>query len=255
MHQFFVKDAQVGKDFITITGPDLNHMKNVLRMKPGELVRISSESGHDYQCSILELTDTFVQLDILDSEVASTELPSRIFLFQALPKGDRMEYIIQKCVELGVYEVIPVSMKYCVVKLDKNKAQAKQKRWQAIAESAAKQSKRSRIPQVHSLMGFQEAAAYARECGCRLVPYENERGMQATMDALQTVRAGQDISVMIGPEGGFAPEEIALLREDMQILSLGKRILRTDTAAVTTLSMLMLRLEMMEEAADGSIFG
>lgn len=87
MHQFFVKDAQVGKDFITITGPDLNHMKNVLRMKPGELVRISSESGHDYQCSILELTDTFVQLDILDSEVASTELPSRIFLFRRCPKA------------------------------------------------------------------------------------------------------------------------------------------------------------------------
>ena len=141
MYQFFVKEEQVGKDFITITGSDVNHMKNVLRMKPGEIVRISSTAGHDYKCSVLELTDTFVQLDILDAGVAGTELANKIFLFQALPKGDRMEYVIQKAVELGVYEIIPVSMKYCVVKLDQNKAQAKGKRWQAIAESAAKQSK------------------------------------------------------------------------------------------------------------------
>lgn len=246
MYQFFVKEEQVGKDFITITGPDVNHIKNVLRMKPGEVVRVSSESGHDYQCAVLELTDAFVQLDILDSEIAGTELPNPVLLFQALPKGDRMEYIIQKAVELGVHEIIPVAMKYCVVKLDEKKAQAKVRRWQAIAESAAKQSKRSRIPAVHPVMDFKDAAAYAMECGCRLVPYENERGMQATAEALQSVRPGESISVMIGPEGGFAAEEIDALREKMQVLSLGKRILRTDTAAVTMLSILMLHLEMMD---------
>lgn len=246
MYQFFVKEEQVGKDFITITGPDVNHIKNVLRMKPGEVVRVSSESGHDYQCAVLELTDAFVQLDILDSEIAGTELPNPVFLFQALPKGDRMEYIIQKAVELGVHEIIPVSMKYCVVKLDEKKAQAKVRRWQAIAESAAKQSKRSRIPVVHSVMDFKAAAAYAMECCCRFVPYENERGMQATREALQSMRPGESISVMIGPEGGFAAEEIDVLRERMRVISLGKRILRTDTAAVTMLSVLMLHLEMME---------
>lgn len=246
MYQFFVKEEQVGKDFITITGSDVNHMKNVLRMKPGEIVRISSTAGHDYKCSVLELTDTFVQLDILDAGVAGTELANKIFLFQAIPKGDRMEYIIQKAVELGVYEIIPVSMKYCVVKLNQNKAQAKTKRWQAIAESAAKQSKRSRIPSVHPVMDFGQAAAYAMECECRLVPYENECGMQPTRKALQSVKAGESISVMIGPEGGFASEEIDALREHMQVISLGKRILRTDTAAVTMLSALMLHLEMME---------
>ena len=243
MYQFFVKEEQIGKDFITITGPDVNHMKNVLRMKPGEAVRISSDTGKSYQCSVLELTDTFIQLDILDSEIAGTELPNRIFLFQALPKGDRMEYIIQKAVELGVYEIIPVVMKYCVVKLDPKKAKAKVARWQAVAESAAKQSKRSRIPTVHPLMHFQEAAAYAMQCGCRLVPYENERGMQATAQALQTIQPGTSVSIMIGPEGGFSAEEIDALRNDMQIISLGKRILRTDTAAIAMMSLLMLHIE------------
>lgn len=263
MYQFFVKEEQVGKDFITITGPDVNHMKNVLRMKPGESVRVSSDTGKSYACSVLELTDTFVQLDILDSQIAGTELPNRIFLFQALPKGDRMEYIIQKAVELGVYEVIPVVMKYCVVKLDQKKAKAKVTRWQAIAESAAKQSKRSCIPVVHPVMSFQEAAAYAMTCSRRLVPYENERGMQATAQALRSVRPGESVSVMIGPEGGFAAEEIHALRNHMQIVSLGKRILRTDTAAVAMMSLLMLHLEielemgmeMMGEAdGHGSIF-
>lgn len=244
MYQFFVEDGQVGRDFITITGSDVNHIKNVLRMKPGEIVRISSRSGHDYQCSVLELTDDFVQMDILDSDAASTELSGRIYLFQALPKGDRMEYVIQKAVELGVYEIIPVTMKYCVVKLDEKKAQSKVRRWQAIAESAAKQSKRSLIPQIHPVISFKEAVDYAMKCDRRLVPYENERGMQATAEALASIRAGDKISVMIGPEGGFAEEEIGAVRDHMQIISLGKRILRTDTAAAAVMSILMMHLEM-----------
>lgn len=254
MYQFFVEDEQVGREFITITGPDVNHIKNVLRMKPGEVVRVSSKSGQDFLCSVLELANEFVQLDILDSQAAGTELPCRIFLFQALAKGDRMEYIIQKAVELGVYEIIPVVMKYCVVKLDEKKAYAKRKRWQGIAESAAKQSKRSRIPNVHPLMNYQEAVAYALTCDRHLVPYENERGMQATIDALASIQKGESISVMIGPEGGFSQEEIDEARQQMQVISLGKRILRTDTAAITAMSMLMLHLEAAEGMENGSLF-
>lgn len=247
MYQFFVEDSQVGKDFITITGADVNHIKNVLRMKPGEDVRISSEGGHDYACRVLEVTDTFVQLTILDDQIESTELANPVFLFQALPKGDRMEYVVQKAVELGVHEIIPVAMKYCVVKLDEKKAQAKVRRWQAIAQSAAKQSKRSRVPVVRPVMDFASAALYAMECDCRLVPYENECGMQAAAKALGSIRRGESISVMIGPEGGFAPEEIEALRDKMQVISLGRRILRTDTAAAVMLAALMLRIEMMED--------
>lgn len=248
MYQFFVDDAQIGKEFITITGSDVNHIKNVLRMKPGEKIRVSNQKGQDYFCSIIELGDDFVQADILDSEAANTELSSKIYLFQALPKGDRMETVIQKAVELGVHEIIPVAMKYCVVKLDAKKAENKRKRWQAIAESAAKQSKRSLIPVVHEVMSFKEALSYAKECKVNLVPYENERGMEATKEAVLELKKDDTISVMIGPEGGFSEEEIELVKEEnMKIISLGKRILRTDTAAVATLSMLMLQLEMLEQ--------
>ncbi len=243
MYQFFVDENQVGRDFITITGSDVNHMKNVLRMKEGEKIRVSSSAGQDYYCRVTELTDEFVQADILDACAPDTELPSKIYLFQALPKGDRMEYVIQKAVELGVYEIIPVSMRYCVVKLDEKKAAAKVKRWQAISESAAKQSKRSLIPKIHPVMKYTDALTYARNCDINIVPYENEEGMASTAEMLKKIRPGKSVSVIIGPEGGFSEEEIEAVREDMDIISLGRRILRTDTAAISTMSMLMLYLE------------
>lgn len=244
MYQFFVDDAQIGREFVTITGGDVNHIKNVLRMKAGEKIRISNQQGRDYYCEISEVTDTFVQADILNEDAASTELPSKIYLFQGIPKGDRMETVIEKAVELGVYEIIPVAMKYCVVKLDAKKEAAKVARWQKQAEAAAKQSKRSIIPKIHPVMSYKEAVEYAMQCDVRLVPYENERGMQGTREALSTIKAGTSVSVMIGPEGGFAEDEIAQVKDSMQVISLGKRILRTDTAGIAVMSMLMLELEM-----------
>lgn len=244
MYQFFVDDAQIGREFVTITGGDVNHIKNVLRMKAGEKIRISNQQGRDYYCEISEVTDTFVQADILNEDAASTELPSKIYLFQGIPKGDRMETVIEKAVELGVYEIIPVAMKYCVVKLDAKKEAAKVARWQKQAEAAAKQSKRSIIPKIHPVMSYKEAVEYAMQCDVRLVPYENERGMQGTREALGTIKAGTSVSVMIGPEGGFAEDEIAQVKDSMQVISLGKRILRTDTAGIAVMSMLMLELEM-----------
>lgn len=244
MYQFFVDDAQIGREFVTITGSDVNHIRNVLRMKPGERIRISNQKGQDYFCEISEVADTFIQADILREDASSTELPSKIYLFQGIPKGDRMETVIEKAVELGVYEIIPVAMKYCVVKLDAKKEAAKLVRWQKQAEAAAKQSKRSRIPKIHSVMSYKEAVKYAMECDVHLVPYENERGMGATKEALSGIKSGDSISVMIGPEGGFSEEEIAMVKEDMQVISLGKRILRTDTAGIAVMSMLMLELEM-----------
>ncbi len=244
MYQFFVDDAQIGREFVTITGEDVNHIKNVLRMKAGEKIRISNQQGRDYYCEISEVTDTFVQADILNEDAASTELPSKIYLFQGIPKGDRMETVIEKAVELGVYEIIPVAMKYCVVKLDAKKEAAKVARWQKQAEAAAKQSKRSIIPKIHPVMSYKEAVEYAMQCDVRLVPYENERGMQGTREALSTIKAGTSVSVMIGPEGGFAEDEITQVKDSMQVISLGKRILRTDTAGIAVMSMLMLELEM-----------
>ncbi len=158
-----------------------------------------------------------------------------------------METVIEKAVELGVHEIIPVAMRYCVVKLDEKKAQKKVARWQEIARSAAKQSKRSLVPVIHPLMNFSEAADYAAKCGLRLVPYENEEGMAATGEALNDLKGTDSISVFIGPEGGFARAEIDALREGSRVISLGRRILRTDTASIAVLSMLMLALEMQSE--------
>ncbi|MCD8151638.1 MAG: 16S rRNA (uracil(1498)-N(3))-methyltransferase [Clostridiales bacterium] len=246
MHQFFVEDSQIGKEYVTITGGDVNHIKNVLRMRAGEKIRVSSASGQDYFCEIAEMTDDFVQADILDEEVPGTELSAKIYLFQALPKGDRMDYIVQKAVELGVYEIIPVAMQYCVVKLDEKRAEKKVKRWQAISESAAKQSKRSIIPKVRPVITYDDALAYANTCDVRLVPYENEKGMEATEAALNRLKPGQSVSILIGPEGGFSADEIEEARTTMNAISLGRRILRTDTAAICALSAVMLRLESSE---------
>ena len=246
MYQFFVEDAQIQENFVLIEGTDVNHIKNVLRMKPGERIRVSNQSGTDYFCTIAEVTDVFVWAEIVEKDEKGTELQNKIYLFQGLPKNDKMELIIQKAVELGVYEVIPVAMKNCVVKLDEKKAANKVKRWQGIAESAAKQSKRSLIPNVRMPMSFKEAAAFAQDLDVKLVPYENERGMRATKDVISSIETGQSIAVFIGPEGGFAPEEIALVKDDMKLISLGKRILRTETAGMTALSILVYELESKE---------
>lgn len=245
MYQFFIEDAQVMDGFATIEGSDVNHIRNVLRMKPGEEIRVCTDSGRNYFCQITDLTESFVRAEILEKEAESTELPCRIYLFQGLPKNDKMEWIIQKTVELGVYEVIPVAMKNCVVKLDDKKAKSKVTRWQAIAESAAKQSKRSLIPEVKQPMSYKEALAYAKELDVKLVPYENEHGMAGTKKAVEQIRKGDSIAVFIGPEGGFAPEEIELVRNEMNLISLGKRILRTETAAIATLAILGYQLESM----------
>jgi 16S rRNA (uracil1498-N3)-methyltransferase len=243
MYQFFVEDEQVQQDRICIVGSDVNHIGHVLRMKTGEKIRISDQSGRSYFCRILEITEEEVWAQIEDTDEMGTEFSHKVYLFQGLPKSEKMELIIQKAVELGVYEIIPVAMKNCVVKLDAKKAAAKTARWQGIAESAAKQSKRSLIPKVSEPVSYKEAVAYAMKLDQKLVPYENERGMAATKEAVEAVRPGESIGIFIGPEGGFAPEEIEAVKGEMKLISLGSRILRTETAGFTTLAILMYHIE------------
>lgn len=243
MYQFFVEDAQVSPDGAVIEGSDVNHIRNVLRMRCGEKVRVSSKSGKNYLCEISEITEDMVRASIIEEYEEDTELPCKIYLFQGLPKSDKMELIIQKAVELGVYEIIPVAMKNCVVKLDDKKAASKVTRWQAIAESAAKQSKRSLIPNVRMPLSYKQAVEAAKELDVKLVPYENERGMQATKEAIEAIKPGERIAIFIGPEGGFDDSEVAMVEADMQLVSLGKRILRTETAGMTMLSILVYHLE------------
>ncbi len=242
MFQFFVDQKQIcGRD-IMIMGKDVNHIRNVLRMKSGERVRVSDTEGRDFYCEICEIVSEQIILHILE-EAEGTEPPVKITLFQGLPKGDKMELVIQKAVELGVSQIVPVAMRNCVVKLDEKKAKAKQARWQAIAESAAKQSKRSIIPSVEIPMGFGAAAEYAKNLDVRLVPYENQRGMAYTREVFGAIKRGASVGVFIGPEGGFSSQEIELVKENMELVSLGSRILRTETAGLCALSMLIYALE------------
>ena len=218
-------------------------LDNAEEMKPGEEILISSREGGDYFCRVEELEPEYVSAKILE-EWENKELPARIHLFQGLPKGDKMELIIQKAVELGAYRVVPVSMKRSVVKLDAKKADAKRKRWNAVSESAAKQSKRSLIPEVAPLMTYKEAVKEAAGYDMVLLPYESADGIRKTRELLASVKPGTDIAVFIGPEGGFEDEEVELARENgAEIVTLGKRILRTETAGLCMLSALMLQLE------------
>ena len=246
MHHFFVNPEQVEDGLIRITGSDVNHIKNVLRIRQGEEMLVSDGTGRDYLCQAEELAGQEVTVRILETEEEGRELPSRIWLFQGLPKSDKMEFIIQKAVELGAAGIVPVSTRNTVVKLDQKKEETKVKRWQAIAESAAKQSKRSLVPGVSGIMTLKEAFDYVESQGfsVRLIPYEHEAGMDGTKTELDAAGPGQDIAVFIGPEGGFDEREIELaLSKGVRPISLGRRILRTETAGLALLSVLMMRLE------------
>lgn len=256
MYQFFIQPDSIKEDEIWIADPqDVNHIRNVLRMKKGEKVSLCCEAkGKEYICSIEEIESDIVKAAIIDINGESRELPVKITLFQGLPKSDKMEMIIQKAVELGVYEVIPVSTARAVVKLDAKKEASKQKRWQTIAESAAKQSKRMVIPEIHSVMKFSEAVNYAEELDIRFIPYELAENMAHTKKLFEQIEPGQSIGIFIGPEGGFDESEIEQAEEAGAVpITLGKRILRTETAGLTTLSILMYHLECREQLDDKNI--
>lgn len=244
MHHFFVSPEQIGEKKITITGGDVNHIKNVLRMTVGEQITVSSGEDREYRCELLSLEADRIEAGIMWVEEAEAELSSKIYLFQGLPKNGKMELIIQKAVELGAYEIIPTATKRAVVKLDKKKEEVKRKRWQGISESAAKQSKRMVIPRITPVMGFREAVEYAAGLDVKMIPYELAEGMEATRQLIDAIVPGQSIAVFIGPEGGFSPEEVDFaMGKGFKPVTLGRRILRTETAGLTVLSILMYHLE------------
>lgn len=244
MQQFFAEPSWIRENKIFMQGSDVNHIRNVLRMKPGEDVRVNDGRGKTYLCCISSYEEQTAVLDILKELDSDTELPSRIILFQGLPKGDKMEWIVQKAVELGVYAIVPFAAKRSVVKLDEKKAAKKQARWQLIAKGAAEQSGRGIIPEVSTVRTFAEALAMAGELDVVLIPYELEEGMKETARVLENIECGQSMGIFIGPEGGFEEEEVERAKEaGAYAITLGKRILRTETAGLTTLSVLMYHLE------------
>ncbi len=245
MHRFYIAPEQIGRNIVRITGSDVNHIKNVLRMKQDDEIIICDGQGKDCYCIISKMSETEIVAEIKEERMTEAELKNRITLFQGLPKKDKMELIIQKAVELGVYEIVPVMTKRVIVKLeDKKKEEKKLERWQTIAEGAAKQSGRGIIPKIQPVMTWQKALSAASELELAIVPYENASGMRYTREIMSSLSGYHSIGVLIGPEGGFEESEIEQAKnKNIKPITLGKRILRTETAGLATLSMMVLMLE------------
>lgn len=245
MYNFFASHNSRQDNCYYITGTDYNHISNVLRMQSGDEFLVS-ENGQSNLCRIESIDGETVIARVIEEDYNNAELPVKIYLFQGLPKSDKMELIIQKTVELGVCGIIPVEMSRCVVSLDDKKKKSKVARWQSISESAAKQSKRNIIPEIYDVMSYRNAVEKAKELDMILVPYESKDGMKSTAQALEKIENGMSVGIFIGPEGGFDEKEIIYATENGgEVVSLGKRILRTETAAITAVGMCMMYTEMM----------
>ena len=244
MHRFFVEPGNIGEKEIVITGADVNHIRNVLRMRTEEEVLIADGQGAEYRCKLIELSENEVRAQILWKLDGNAELASAITLFQGLPKSDKMDLIVQKCVELGVDRIVPVSTKRAVVKLDAKKEQTRLKRWNTISESAAKQSGRGVIPEVSGVMSFGKALEEAKKLDVLLIPYERAEHMAETRRVMGEIRPGQSVGIFIGPEGGFEESEVEeAVAAGAKAITLGKRILRTETAGLAVIAMLGYLLE------------
>lgn len=245
MYRFYVGPGQIRDGQVSITGSDVNHIKNVLRLQQGDWLTACDKAGMDYIGRIQALSPGEVILSIEKVQATGTELDTQITLFQGLPKKEKMEFIIQKAVELGVYRIVPVMMKRCVVRLqEEKKLQRKQERWQAIAEAAAKQCDRGIVPQVCAPVTMEEAFDMAASLEYNMIPYELQEGIQDSRRIVAEACGSKSLGIFIGPEGGFEPEEVEAARAlGAHPLTLGKRILRTETAGMALLSILMFQMQ------------
>ena len=246
MPKFFIKTNQISNNQIQIIGEDVKHISQVLRAKKGENLNICNvDTGTNYLAEIEQINKDTVLCNILKQIEASSESNVQVTIFQGLPKGDKMEYIIQKNTELGVKTIFPVIMKRCVVKLEPKDANKKIERWQKIAESAAKQSGRNTIPTIENPITVQELAKKVNEFDILILAYENEK--QNTLKSeLKKVKLTKNlkIGVIIGPEGGLDTQEVNMLVESgAKVVTLGKRILRTETASIMIISNIIYEYE------------
>ena len=246
MTHFFAAPDQVSDATVRITGTDLNHMKNVLRMKAGEQVSVSDGTSREYICRIDRYEEDAAILRIEDICEAASELPAKVVLFQGIPKGEKMDLIIQKSVELGVSCIVPTAMSRCVAKIEPQKAEKKLQRFRKISESAAKQSGRSVIPEILGPMSLKEAVSYCSDQGMRMIfAWEKAANPEESAKIFSGLKDCGKIALFIGPEGGFSDEEAKLLQgAGADTVTLGRRILRTETAPLFLLSVIGYELEM-----------
>ena len=247
MPRFFVKSEQMKDKEIAIIGEDIKHIKNVLRKQIGDNIEIcNQETGKTYKCEILEMGEDKILNNIIE-EISSEENKIKVDIYQGLPKADKMELIIQKSIELGANAIIPVEMKRCVVKIDAKSENKKIERWQKIAESAAKQSGRGTIPEIRKIIKVEKIAESRNLYDSIIVCYENEKENYIKNELLKLKTQHKPeihIAVVIGPEGGLEEKDVELLKQNgAQIVTLGNRILRTETVALNLLSIIMYELE------------
>ena len=248
MHKFFVNKDQILQNKVIIIGEDVNHIVNVLRLNIDDEVLVGEkQNGQTFLCSIKEINKNDVVLDILSSKENSTESNIYIHILQGIPKGDKFEQVIQKCTEIGVSEFTPINMSRCVVKLTEKDCKKKLERWQKIAETAAKQSQRDIIPKVNNVENFKNIYEKLKEYDIVFLAYENEE-KNFIKNELKNIINGSNhakkIAVIIGPEGGISKEEFIFIKNNgAKVISLGKRILRTETAPLVVSSIILYELE------------
>lgn len=245
MYRFYVGQNQIEGDKVYIRDTDVNHIKNVLRLERGDWLVACDGMGKDYICRLQSLSQDCVVLSVEKIQESGTELDTQITLFQGIPKKDKMEFIIQKAVELGVYEIVPVMMKRCVVKLvGQDKQQKKLQRWQAVAEAAAKQCDRGIVPRVHLPVTMQQAFDTAASLEYNMIPYELQDGIETSREIVEEACKKSSVGIFIGPEGGLEPEEVKqAVSIGAKPITLGRRILRTETAGMALLSIMMFQLQ------------
>lgn len=239
MRRFFVDNGNINGSRVVINGSDAHHIKDVLRLGIGEEISVCTGDDWEYTCEISMMTKDEIHATIIDANKPGKELPSKITLYQCLPKKDKMEWIIQKAVELGAFEIVPVASARVIVQMDAKKEAARVERWNSIAAAAAKQSGRMIEPKVGRVLSFSAMLEDAKDKDVKLIPYEKSEGMERTRELVGAVKPGESVAIVIGPEGGFEEKEIEKAKEaGFEAISLGKRILRTETAGMALLSIL-----------------
>lgn len=243
MNRFFVLPAQIKNKVITITGSDVNHIARVLRLKIGDQIMVSDGTGREYLASLTRIGDQKVESVVTESLISDHEPPLDVYLLQGIPKGDKMDLIIQKCTEIGVRKIIPIDMERTIVRLTGEKAEKRKIRWQRVAEEAAKQCQRSIVPEVAPICDLSQAIRELPGGTMILMPWEVEKDAGLKDFLRHNSSFSGSVALIIGPEGGISRDEVILAEEHgAKRVSLGPRILRTETAGMVALSIILYEL-------------
>ncbi|MBQ8298892.1 MAG: 16S rRNA (uracil(1498)-N(3))-methyltransferase [Clostridia bacterium] len=243
---FYIKNEQINNENISIVGNDVKHIKNVLRYKVDDELEVCDENAVRYKTKIIKFLEEEIMLEILEISQKDTEMSIAVDLYQGLPKSDKMDMIVQKNTELGINKIVPVLTERVIVKIENSNEKKKIERWNKIAAEAAKQSGRQRVPHVENVVNLENIVENLSKYDIVIVPFECEKDKSLKMALKNIENKHQSIAIVIGPEGGFSDKDIAVLEKLSNVVkvSLGERILRTETAGIATLAMILYEYEL-----------